>query len=124
LGLMIYPDLRSQLENVLTTFPVLLTTFEIFSKPEFVLLFSTEFLLQLMNAWPHSKHCVAEITFEQTLKAIISSESLGCVYQMRQPDSYRQQYHSPRLLRKGVQKPQSYFALQVAKNHCKLLQFS
>ena len=72
----------------------------------------------------HNKQCVAEITFEQTLKAIISCESLGCVSQMRQADSYRQQYHSPRLLRKGVQKPQSYFALQVAKNHCKLLQFS
>ena len=46
-------DLSSQLQNVLTTFPVLFTAFEIFSKPEFVLLFSKEFLLQLMNAWLH-----------------------------------------------------------------------
>jgi len=76
-----------------------------------------------MNAWLHCKHCVSEITFEQTLKAIISCESLGCVSQMRQADSYRPQYHSPRLLSKGVQKPQSYFALQVARNHDKRWQF-
>ena len=120
---MIYPDLSSQLQNVLTTFPVLFTAFEVFTKPEFMLLFSTKFLLQLVNAWFHNKQCVAEITFEQTLKAIISCESLGCVSQMRQADSYRQQYHSTRLLRKGVQKPQSYFALQVARNHDKRWQF-
>jgi len=53
-GLKAYSDLSSQLENVLSTFPVLLGTFEIFAKPEFMLLFSTEFLLQLVNAWLHS----------------------------------------------------------------------
>ena len=54
LGLKDYSDLSLQLQNVLTTFPVLLATFEIFTKPEFMLLFSTEFLLQLMNAWLHA----------------------------------------------------------------------
>ena len=94
---MFYSDFSSQLQNVLATFPVLFTAFEVFAKPEFVLLFSKEFLLQLMNAWFHSIQCVAKITFEQTLKAIISCESLGCVSQMRQADWYRQQYHPPRL---------------------------
>ena len=65
---------------------MLLCAFEVFAKPDFMALFSTEFLLQLVNAWFHNKQCVAEITFEQTLKAIIFSESLECVSQMRQVD--------------------------------------
>jgi len=52
--LKIYTNFRIELQNVLTTFPVLLSAFEVFAKPEFVLLFSKEFLLQLMNTWLHT----------------------------------------------------------------------
>ena len=47
--LKIYFDLGIELQNVLTTFPVLFTAFEVFAKPDFMALFSTEFLLQAMN---------------------------------------------------------------------------
>jgi len=47
--LKIYFDLGIELQNVLTTFPVLFTAFEVFEKPDFMALFSTEFLLQAMN---------------------------------------------------------------------------
>ena len=50
----IYINFRIKLQNVLTTFPVLLSAFEVFTKPLFMLLFLFEFLSQLMNAWSHN----------------------------------------------------------------------
>jgi len=43
--LKIYTNFRIELQNVLATFPVLLCAFEVFAKPDFMALFSTEFLL-------------------------------------------------------------------------------
>ena len=51
--LKICTNFRIELQNGLATFPVLFTAFEVFAKPKFMLLFSTEFLLQLVNAWLH-----------------------------------------------------------------------
>jgi hypothetical protein len=44
-----YTDLGIELQNVLAAFPVLVGAFEIFAKPLFMPLFSTEFLFESMN---------------------------------------------------------------------------
>jgi len=47
--LKVYFDLGIELQNVLAAFPVFSCVFEIFSKPDFMLLFSFELLFQSMS---------------------------------------------------------------------------